>query len=239
MESQAELWRRIADGRTDLVFEFLKQDAANTSHDGVTLIQWCAYYGDVSAVRQLLLHGADLSALGPNLDLNGAAFHGHWRLCQFLLEQGASPRHADPETGETALHNAVLCSGRGAFAFIVKLLLAAGAEPNQTTRPGVPTGSFMRDVRTRAETPLHRAAAFASEEVIRLLLDGGADRGARDAYGDSPLGWASLHQRPAHILELLCWPGIGVHPAAAKRARELEGRGWGAMEDCLLGKPHF
>ena len=30
-----------------------------------------------------------LATLGPNFELNGAAFHGHWRLCQFLIERGA------------------------------------------------------------------------------------------------------------------------------------------------------
>jgi len=48
------------------------------------------YYGDVSAMRFLLARGASLDSLGPNLDLNGACFHGHWRLCQLLIEQGAT-----------------------------------------------------------------------------------------------------------------------------------------------------
>ena len=47
------------------------------------------YYGDVSALRLLLDRGETLASLGRNFDLNGAAFHGHWRLCEFLLESGA------------------------------------------------------------------------------------------------------------------------------------------------------
>jgi ankyrin repeat protein len=54
----------------------------------------------------------------------------------------------------------------------------------------------MRDIRTRAETPLHRAAAFGSEAAIRMLLDAGARRDAKDMNGDSPLTWASWHLRP-------------------------------------------
>ena len=44
---------QIADGRTDLVFEYLAQGHAADSQDGggVSLMQWCAYYGDVSAIR--------------------------------------------------------------------------------------------------------------------------------------------------------------------------------------------
>ena len=47
---------RIADGRTDLVFDYLGEGHLATSKDsnGTSLIEWCAYYGDVSAIRFLL-----------------------------------------------------------------------------------------------------------------------------------------------------------------------------------------
>ena len=82
---------RIRDGRTDLVFELVcdQRTAMTADEDGVSLIQWCAYYGDVSAVRWLLTHGESLERLGDNFGLSAAAFHGHWRLCEFLLENGA------------------------------------------------------------------------------------------------------------------------------------------------------
>ncbi|MCY3006233.1 MAG: ankyrin repeat domain-containing protein [Planctomycetota bacterium] len=63
----------------------------------------------------------------------------------------------------------------------------------------------MRDVRTRGETPLHRAAAFGSEQSIQMLLDAGALLDAKDIHGDSPLTWASWHLRPRSILQLLCY----------------------------------
>jgi ankyrin repeat protein len=86
---------------------------------------------------------------------------------------------------------------------IVKLLIAHGVDPNQRTIAGVPTGLFWRDVRTRGETPLHRAAAYASEETVKLLLDHGADKTIRDANGDSPQSWASWHWRPKSLIDLL------------------------------------
>ena len=52
----------------------------------------------------------------------------------------------------------------------------------------------MRDVRTRGETPLHRAAAFGSEQSIQMLLAAGARLDAKDIHGDSPLTWASWHR---------------------------------------------
>jgi ankyrin repeat protein len=50
-------------------------------------------------------------------------------------------------------------------------------------------------VAERRRDALHGAAAFASGEVIQLLLDAGATIDARDVNGDTPLGWASWYGR--------------------------------------------
>ncbi len=216
----------IINGRTDMVVDYV--EAGNpptaTDPDGVSLIQWCAYYGDVSAIRFLLSKGESLSSLGDNLDLNGATFHGHWRLCQFLIECGAQVNHSLPETGETGLHAALVGSDTLAAENVLKVLLAAGANPNSATKPGVETGCFMRDARTKAETPLHRAAAFGTEKAIQLLLDAGAKLETKDMNGDSPLSWASWHRRPDHILRLLCYGPFSIHPDRVPLSESLQGR---------------
>lgn len=220
---------RIANGRTDLIFELLSEghSATATDQNGVSLIQWCAYYGDVSAIKFLLANGETLESLGENLDLNGAAFHGHWRLCRFLIENGANVNHPLPDTAETPLHASLCTTRRLAHDLVVKVLLEGGADPNLATKPSVETGCFMRDCRTRAETPLHRAAAFGSEETIQLLLDAGAKLDAKDMNGDSPLTWASWHLRPDPILRLLCYGAFSINPD----------RHSGGMAAYLLGKP--
>jgi ankyrin repeat protein len=217
---------RIAGGRTDLVFDLIAEGhpAATRDANGTAVISWCAYHGDVSAVRHLLAHGESLTALGANYDLNGAAFHGHWQLCQFLLDRGADATQALADTGETPLHAALCKANRPVFERIVTLLLESGADPNRATRPGVVTGAFMRDVRTKAETPLHRAAAFGSERSIELLLAAGASREARDMHGDTPLSWASGHLRPPAILRLLCYGDFRIHPGNASTYDH--GTGW-------------
>jgi len=215
---------RIADGRTDLVFDYIAQGRSAKSQDahGTSLISWCAYYGDVSAIRFLLASGESIHSLGDNFGLDAAAFHGHWQLCQFLLEQGADPNLPQPETLETPLHAAV-SSSRFAQQYVVRVLLAHGADPNRATKPGVETGAFMRDVRTRGETPLHRAAAYTSEETIQLLLDAGATRDAKDANGDSPLGWASWAPRPDPILRKLLYNGFSINPKRRGMDVDLKG----------------
>jgi hypothetical protein len=142
---------QIVEGRTDLVFEYLAEGHAANSvdADGVSLIQWCAYYGDVSAIKFLLANGESLSALGDNYGLDAACFHGHWRLCQFLLERGADANRPVPDTGETPLHAALCTTTRLAHNLVMKVLLANGGNPNCATKGNVETGGFMRDVRTK------------------------------------------------------------------------------------------
>ncbi len=216
------------DGRTELVFDLLSAGYTADFKDesGVSLIQHCAYYGDVSAIRFLLSQGESLDSMGENLGLNAASFHGHWRLCKFLLEQGAQVNQALADTGETALHAALCKTDRLAYDRVLVVLLSHGANPNAVTKPGVETGGFMRDCRTKGETPLHRAAAFGEVETIRLLKDAGATIDAKDAYGDTPLSWASWYLRPTPILRELLYGDFRIHPQNQP------------MRANLIGKPH-
>ncbi len=204
---------KITEGRTDLVFEYLAEGHPADSKDqaGVSLLQWCAYYGDVSAIKFLLANGASLEALGDDFGLSVACFHGHWRLCQFLIERGADVNLASDDTGETPLHSA-LCKTDPACNLVLKVLLKSGANPNCATKESMETGGFMRDCRTKRETPLHRAAAFCDEQAIQMLLDAGAVIDAKDMNGDSPLGWASWYLRPASILRKLCYGNFRIRP---------------------------
>jgi ankyrin repeat protein len=216
---------RIKDGRTDMVFDYLAagNPATSKDHDGTPLIIWCAYYGDVSAMRLLLANGESIDTLGENYDLNGAAFHGHWRLCEFLIEQGSDVNKPLADTGETPLHAALCTTERIAHDLVLKVLLANGANPNAVTKAGIETGGFMRDCRTKGETPLHRAAAFGSESAIQMLLDAGAKLDARDMNGDSPLSWASWYVRPDPILIKLCYGRFHIHPNRQSMAAYLLG----------------
>ena len=165
-----------------------------------------------AAIKFLLASGESIQSLGDNLDLNGAAFHGHWRLCQFLIEQGADVNRPLDDTGETPLHAALCKADRLAHDLVLRVLLAHGANPNCVTTPSVETGGFMRDCRTKGETPLHRAAAFGTEETIQMLLDAGATVDAKDMNGDSPLTWASWYLRPDTILRKLCYGEHRIRP---------------------------
>jgi ankyrin repeat protein len=212
----------IERGRTDFVAVLLDQkEPAETVL--AEALRWSSYYGDVTACRLLLSAGVPLTRLGPDLGILGAAFHGHWQLTQFLLEQGASACYRDPTTGETPLHGALTNEDRERYDLVVQVLLAAGADPNVVSSSDVPTSAFMRDARTRGETPLHRAALFGTTSTLTLLFAAGARIDAQDARGETPLAWASWARRPAEILRLLLYGDHAIHPQYRPLRRNLRG----------------
>lgn len=228
----------ISRGRTDLVFELLRlPDWQMALHEGqYKPMQWFVYYNDTTALKAVLNAGGDLSSLDLDQELGHASFFGHWKVVDFLIKRGADVNFAQADTGETALHSALCKAGRPYFLFVLKLLVENGADVNARTIPGRETGGFMRDVRTKGETPLHRAAAYGDEAMLEYLLKKGADREARDANGDSPISWASEHLRPGSILHLLSFEGQSVGENSRTSITSDHGCGWGnGMERKFLG----
>ncbi len=179
---------RIADGRTDLVFDYLGEGHLATSKDrnGTSLIEWCAYYGDVSAIKFLLANGESLQALRDNLGLNAAAFHGHWRLCQFLIENGADVNLPLPDTGEMPLH-AALSSARPAQNLVARVLLAKGADPKDTIQLLLDAGARVDAKDMNGDSPLTWASWFQRpDSILRKLCYGQfsihPERRSMDAY---------------------------------------------------------
>jgi ankyrin repeat protein len=235
---EATIRDRISRGRTDLVFELLKlPDWREQLHAGeVKLLQWFVYYNDTTALKAILDAGGDLTSIDLNRELGNAAFFGHWKVSDFLIAHGADVNSTAPESGETPLHSALCKAGRPYFLYVVKLLVENGADVNARTIPGADTGAFMRDVRTKGETPLHRAAAYGDEAMIEYLLEHGADRTVRDAHGNSPISWASEHLRPGSILHLLSFEGQRVGENSRATITSDHGCGWGnGMERKFLG----
>ncbi len=243
--SKEQLLDRISRGRTDLVFELLCLPDWNAilQEGDVKPLQWFVYYNDTTAIKAVLAAGGNLSSLDLDQELGHASFFGHWKLADFLISHGAHVNYAQPDTGETPLHSALCKAGRPYFLYVLKVLVDHGANVNAATIPGRETGGFMRDVRTKGETPLHRAAAYGDEAMISYLIEHGADKEARDANGDSPLTWASEHLRPGSILRMLSFGPHHVSEAGAAMITSDHGCGWGNgmerkfMGDYLPGSP--
>lgn len=189
-----EVFKRLDDG----------DDPNVTDGFGNSLPFWAIHHGDLPVLEKLAAKGVDFKILGDDLGLLNAAFNGRADICSYLLKEGADPNHRN-QNGETVLHAAICKKENDASTEVVRILLEASADPNVATIPGKPTDSFMRDVRTRGETPLHRAAAFGSSEMIDLLIKHGAKKETLDHNGDSPLSWASWYLRDRIILRRLAY----------------------------------
>ena len=195
-----------------------------TYEDGVSLIKWCVYYGDVSAVRFLLGRGESLTALGENLDLTGAAFHGHWQLCQFLLENDADVNHR-ANSGETPLHAALCKANRPVYDQVVKVLLASGADPNAATASGAETGCSMR-----LSNESRNAAASCGclqRTGDRPVADRGRTPGGQGCERRFTVDVGQLALRPDLILRKLCFDGFFIDLSGARSYDH--GRGWEVM----------
>lgn len=239
--SELSIEEKIAKGRTDLIVDLLDSSdwRERLRSEPISIATWLCFYNDVTALKLVEKKEPDLPALGLNWNdqLLSCSFFGHWKVVDFLLSRGAEIGYARPETGETALHCALCKPGRPHFLQTVRLLLDHGADPNAKTKAGGETAGFMRDVRVYGETPLHRAAAFGTPEIIQLLIDRGADREARDGNGDSPLSWASWHCRPGEVLELLCFGDFRIGPVGRKVITSDHGAGFGdGMDNKFVGE---
>ena len=226
----------ISGGRTDYIHKLFEHNNwKEILNEGpVKLIQWLVYYDDLTAIKSILVHGGDLSSIDLNQELGNASFFGHWKICEFLIHEGADVNAHVDKTAETPLHNALCKAGRPYYFFTVRLLVEKGADVNAKTKPNLETGAFMRDVRTKGETPLHRAAAYADAKTIQFLLENGADKTAADMNGDSPLSWASVHLRTGEILSLLAFGNHRIHPGHITKNTSDHGAGWGNSMDWNL-----
>ncbi len=226
----------ISRGRTDYIFHLLKQNnwPELLNHGRIKPLQWLVYYNDTTALRAVLEAGGDLTSINLNDELGNAAFFGHWKVCDFLIRHGANVNAPVAETYETPLHSALAKAGRPYYFYTVKLLVENGADVNAKTVVGKETGAFMREVRTKGETPLHRAAAYADERTIEFLIVNGANKEAKDAHGDSPLSWASMHLRPGSILSLLAFGEHRIGEGHKTKNTSDHGQGWGNGMDWNL-----
>ncbi|GGK01731.1 hypothetical protein GCM10011583_36660 [Streptomyces camponoticapitis] len=167
--------------------------------------------------------------------LFAAVYEGREDTVVTLLRSGVTAEATDQD-GQSALYAAAVSDEPGA----VRLLLAAGADPERSSGPG------------DGDLPLCGAACGGHTEVVLALLAAGALPDRREAYGFTALAWAVGQGHAATVEALLAHgadpdlpgPGGGVPDGepplvtAARRGspstvRALLRHGAGAREEAL------
>ncbi len=142
---------------------------------GDTALLFAARVGDLASAQLLMAAGADVNdedAWGVTATVM-AAHAGFRPVVLYLLEQGADPNRT--RAGFSALHEAIMRRDEREVA----ALLDHGADPNYALQTWTPTRRASADWNFGpalvGATPVWLAARFIEPNVVRLLVDYGAD----------------------------------------------------------------
>ncbi|MBI3684751.1 MAG: ankyrin repeat domain-containing protein [Acidobacteria bacterium] len=163
--------------------------------------------GNTETVELLLSKGAgieDRDGFGIT-PLAAAASAGDTRVIRLLMDAGADVNAANLG-GFTPLMSAVAMGNLDA----VRLMLAKGAGVNAANTFG---GKVRHgEIALKNLTPLMLAAPFGSPELVKTLLDAGAEIDARDSRGMTPLMFAVASEtQDLRVVRLLLAKGADVH----------------------------
>jgi ankyrin repeat protein len=162
--------------------------------EGNSALMLAAWHGDAELVRRVLAGGGDVK----HANANGAtALHfavDDAAKVKLLLDAGADPNAAD-RAGITPLDLAV---GRNDDGEVVALMLAHGGDAKRVdgsigvATPGVAKELLARGTDPKVDEALIVAASRDNTEVMKLLVDRGADvNRVSGNLGFTPLMWAA------------------------------------------------
>jgi uncharacterized protein len=169
----------------------------------MTALMFAAREGHLDTVKVLTAAGANLDAVaGDGKDAQSLAiFNGNYAVASYLIDSGAALNTADAR-GFTPLFWAVDRRNMETapnFPWtvtedplpLVKKLLDAGADPNQLINDTPQARMRGGSPRIIFATPLMRAAFSADLELVKLLLEYGADPDIKSRDNETTLGAAA------------------------------------------------
>jgi ankyrin repeat protein len=189
----ADLNLRSYDRDTTLPKMAAGTPAAPIARGGLTALLFAARQGEIETAKALLDAKADINAVDSdgNNALTLAILNTHYDLTRLLIERGADPNVA-AKNGRTALYSAVEMHDvdwsprpahkevdKATSMDIIHALLDHKANVNAQLTAPAPIEKHAQDMGDKSlgagATPFTRAARSADVELMRLLLDKGAD----------------------------------------------------------------
>ncbi len=170
----ALMWA-AAEGHSGVVDLLIKSgaDIKVASKSGFNALVFATQKGDEKSVASLLAAGQSATYALPNgvTVLQVAVLSAHPEIARLLLDAGANPNVPDGN-GAYPLHVAATAGD----VATVKALLAKHADPNvRTAKADIPRQGAGQFRPAGEQTPLLLAARNNREDVMRVLIEGGAD----------------------------------------------------------------
>ena len=153
------------------IAEFLIKNGADiylcTSEDWNSLIEFAAVYGRLDIIKYLLENGYDKETFLKDNSLIFAASNDFTEIIKYLIEKGKDiDQPFDNIKGYTALREAAQVNSVESVA----LLCSLGANVNAEG----------------LDTPLYIAATEGNFEIVKLLVDNGANVNYSNKFGTTP-----------------------------------------------------
>ncbi|XP_071444003.1 alpha-latrotoxin-Lg1a-like [Hetaerina americana] len=170
------------------IVKYLIEKGANINSRGEygnTPLHVAAKHGNLDIIKYLVEHqAANFNERNNNgrtpLDMTVGSRHGKLDVVKYLIDQGASINGRD-NYGLTLLHHAALCDQISECdQDVIKYLIekkGANADVNAKDNDG--------------HTPLYLAVKYGKLNIVKYLIENGANANVRDNYGDTLLNFAN------------------------------------------------
>jgi len=216
----------------------------NLDTGGLTPLLYATRENCMACVKLLLEKGADINLPDPDgvSPLHLAIMNSNWDIAKYLIVSGADVNQWDIY-GEAPLYTVIgnrtkLDGGKGSIdpqnetdgTTILHMLIDRGADTNMQLffRPAGLSGKTV----TRGSTPLIRAATNADLEIVKLLLEHGADVNLEMADRQTPtmavLSGRANEKQALELIRLFHQAGENINVVALVNHRE-ETRGGTAL----------